>query len=120
MFVDMAHAHSVQQGAHGCGQVAAFDIHGNEGDVADCFYNFLNRDLADYFAFNDPITVSDLRAHGIQIDSTWNSELQAHVAVSPSTVVYPVMEAMCMGWSWALYSTHEAVCALASRAKDDS
>ena len=75
MFVDIKHAHSLQQQSNGCGQIAALDIHGNGGDVSDCFYNFLNRDLADYFAFNDPITVSDLRELGIHVDCVWNAKL---------------------------------------------
>ncbi len=42
-------------------------------------------------------------AGDLGVSRIWDDELGACIDVGPETLVYPVMEAMVTGWSWALF-----------------
>jgi hypothetical protein len=82
---------------------------GNEADVQDCFYNYSMPSLASWFGIDEPLTVLEWRSVGISIQSYFDDNLQKEVPVHDHLVLYPCVEALSMGWSWALYFANEAV-----------
>lgn len=86
---------------------------GSELDVADCFYQFEMKQLAKWFGINDPRSVEEWEQWGIKLCSVYDEDLGHDVSLTPSTVVYPVIAAMPMGWTWALFFANETVAAIA-------
>ena len=87
--------------------------YGNELDVSDCFYQFKIPSLAQWFGLDFPQDVDFWAQHGIDISRVWDDDTATELAVSSREVVYPVISAMAMGWSWALYLAHETISHLA-------
>lgn len=77
-------------------------VHGQEGDVAVCFYNFLIDDLSDWFAVDEePMTAAAWQAAGVDLrlvyeDGRWEEP-------DPTEKLFVTVRVMSMGWSWALY-----------------
>lgn len=87
--------------------------YGNELDVSDCFYQFKIPTMAQWFGIDFPKSRGFWEKEGISVESVFEDDLGVHVDVGPDEVVYPVIGAMAMGWSWALYLAHESVSFLA-------
>merc|ERR1712086_290612 len=82
-----------------------FDLCASDADLQDGFYQMAVPRLASWFGIRDAF-----RADELGLSSIWSDELERVVPIEPHTLVYPVMEAMVMGWSWALFFCNE-VCA---------
>ena len=95
--------------AAGFGELGGVAPFGLEGDVGDCFYNYSIPELASWFGLNDRTKVSDLIADGFDLNEIYDEDIGGMTPLDPQEYVYPVMEAVCMGWSWALFFANEAV-----------
>ena len=82
---------------------------GNELDVSDCFYQFRIPTMAQWFGIDFPKTAGFWKQHGIDITTVFEDDMGCCIDVAPNEIVYPVVGAMAMGWSWALYMAHETV-----------
>lgn len=56
-----------------------------------------------------------MRSKGIEISSIYDEDLEQHVSVSDSDLIYPCIGAMSMGWSWALFLANEAIAYIAKQ-----
>eukprot|EP00435_Cladocopium_sp_Y103_P021954 s1233_g5.t1 len=83
--------------------------YGTEMDVADCFYQFSLPQCAKWFGINDPRPVREWRSAGISFERVFDEDLDQWVDVSAESTVYPVFNAMPMGWTWALFFANETV-----------
>lgn len=90
--------------------------YGNELDVSDCFYQYKISNMAQWFGIDFPQTSGFWLKHGIDISSVFDDDTETECHVHFDEVVYPVIGAMAMGWSWALYLAHESVSFLARTA----
>lgn len=86
---------------------------GAELDVSDCFYQFEMKQLSKWFGVNDPRTVAAWKQWGIEISEVYDEDLQQNIQVEPTTVLFPVIGAMPMGWTWALFFANETVASIA-------
>ncbi|CAK9057554.1 unnamed protein product [Durusdinium trenchii] len=86
---------------------------GAELDVADCFYQFEMKQLAKWFGIDDPRKTADWAKAGVDITEVYDEDLETMVLLNDDTVVYPVIGAMPMGWTWALFFANETVAAIA-------
>ena len=86
---------------------------GTEMDVSDCFYQFTLEALGSWFGINMKRSVKFWKQRGVDIHSVYDDDLSGHLKVSEDTEVYPVIGAVPMGWSWALYLANEAIAYLA-------
>ena len=82
---------------------------GIEADVNDAFYNFAIPELTHYFAFNHPMEARRWSDLGVSAREVYDPELRCNVSVGDREVLYPCVEAVPMGWSWALFLCNEAV-----------
>ena len=85
-----------------------YDLCASDADLQDGFYQMSEPRLASWFGICDAF-----RVDALGISSSWSVECVCVVPVDPHTLVYPVMDAMVMGWSWGLFFFNE-VCALAA------
>ena len=83
--------------------------YGLEADVADCFYNYINPRLASWFGVDLPLKTSEWEELGWKRSSIFSDETQSFFVPEDNTVLYPVFQGLCMGWSWALFLANEAV-----------
>ncbi|CAE8638853.1 unnamed protein product, partial [Polarella glacialis] len=90
--------------ASGFGPV--YEPSGNEGDVGDCFYNFLQEDLASWFCADDWMTSEEWMSLGINVGEVFDDELRCKLYPSREERLCP---GVCMGWSWALHMAQEIV-----------
>eukprot|EP00438_Fugacium_kawagutii_P021755 Skav204650 [mRNA] locus=scaffold949:25213:31861:+ [translate_table: standard] len=88
--------------------------YGSEMDVSDCFYQFSFPECAKWFGINDPRNVADWNSCGFDLQSVWDEDQGKLLQVSSSTIVYPVVNAMPMGWTWALFFANETVAHIAA------
>lgn len=88
---------------------------GIEADVNDAFYNFSIPELTHYFAFNHPLTASEWSQLGLDASRVYDPSLRHHVITNPDELLFPCVEAVPMGWSWALFLCNEAVLNLCLR-----
>ena len=86
---------------------------GMEADVCDAFYNFSIPELTHYFGFNHPLTAMEWQELGVGGGTVYDPETRGFVAVQPGEILYPCVEAVPMGWSWALFLCNEAVVSIA-------
>lgn len=88
---------------------------GAEMDVSDCFYQFQLPEIAKWFGINDPRSASDWRSAGVGFDQIYDEDSDSWTKVSDSVVLYPVINAMPMGWTWALFFANETVSYIANK-----
>ena len=88
----------------GAGCVSEVEICGSPGDVIDGFFHFKNESVADFFALEFQVRAGD---YGVA--SVYNPDTGNHESVGVDETLWPVVEAMPMGWSWALHICHSAV-----------
>ncbi|CAE8693926.1 unnamed protein product [Polarella glacialis] len=93
--------------ASGFGPV--YEPSGNEGDVGDCFYNFLQEDLASWFCADDWMTSEEWMSLGIDVGEVFDDELRCKLCPSRDERLCPAFLGVCMGWSWALHMAQEIV-----------
>ncbi|CAE8642006.1 unnamed protein product [Polarella glacialis] len=93
--------------ASGFGPV--YEPSGNEGDVGDCFYNFLQEDLASWFCADDWMTSEEWMSLGIDVGEVFDDELRCKLCPSRDERLCPAFLGVCMGWSWALHNAQEIV-----------
>ena len=86
--------------------------YGREMDVSDCFYQFRVDQAAAWFGLDDPRPYGDWQQLGFQVDDVYDYRLGHRRPTSPDEVLYPVVSAMSMGWSWALWLANETVAAI--------
>ena len=86
---------------------------GMEADVCDAFYNFSIPELTHYFAFNHPMTAAEWQQLGVCDGMVYDPGLRNVVAVGEGEILFPCIEAVPMGWSWALFLCNEAVVSIA-------
>ena len=102
--------------AVGCGEVTGFGIHGQEGDVSDCFYNYVVERVADRFGIDvPPLAPEEWRAHGIVVGKIYRD--RGWIEPDPHVPVHAVVRVVCMGWSWALDFANGAVALSVEKAK---
>eukprot|EP00438_Fugacium_kawagutii_P028530 Skav222527 [mRNA] locus=scaffold2875:78605:82075:+ [translate_table: standard] len=82
---------------------------GCEMDVSDCFYQFGLPECAKWFGINDPRSVAEWAEAGVKLNKVYDEDLEQWCEISANTMVYPVIEAMPMGWTWALFFANETV-----------
>ena len=87
----------------------------SSSDVKDAFYQFDIVQLGSWFGIDE-----ELRAGDFDVSQAWDDELQSYVQLQPDDPFYVGVDAMPMGWSWALFFCNEAVteCAAESLAGD--
>eukprot|EP00972_Heterocapsa_arctica_P079691 11741231-Heterocapsa_arctica.AAC.1 len=74
-------------------------------DLVDSFYQFYYPEAASYFCFQLRV-----RAGQFGVTSIWDDDLGCQVEVSEDDMVYPAFAGLPMGWSWAPYLRHSALC----------
>lgn len=95
--------------AGGFGGISEIAVHASGADVKDSFFQFSLRPLASWFGIDELVTASDFN-----VTSVWDDESESMVPVEAGDRLYPVFEAMSMGWSWSLYFCNEAITDLAT------
>ncbi len=86
---------------------------GSELDVADCFYPFEMKQLSKWFGIDDPRTTDEWRKLGVSISEVFDEDLGHMVSLNGDSIIYPVIGAMPMGWTWALFFANETVAHIA-------
>ena len=94
---------------NGAGELCEVDMAAPAAGLRDGFYQMSVPEMAKWFAVEDAVAAGDFG-----ISECWCDERRAMVPVSGDTPIYLCMEAMCMGWSWALCFCNE-VCLDAAR-----
>ena len=82
---------------------------GIEADVNDAFYNFSIPELTHYFAFNHPLEAHMWSDLGVDAASVYDPATRQYVQTDAHELLFPCVEAVPMGWSWALFLCNEAV-----------
>lgn len=95
--------------AGGFGSVSEIAVHASGADVKDSFFQFSLRPLASWFGIDELVTASDFG-----VTSVLDDESESMVPVDAGDRLYPVFEAMSMGWPWSLYFCNEAITDLAT------
>lgn len=93
---------------------------GSEMDVSDCFYQFALPECAKWFGINDPRSLDEWRKAGVSLSRVWDEDLGRWVEVTSNTELYPVVNAMPMGWTWALFLANETVAHITSMSSPQS
>ena len=68
-------------------------------------------ELASWFGFEDAFDTAELGEMGCRPDFIYDDDVGDYTPVLEGETLFPCMEAICMGWSWALYFANEAVAA---------
>ena len=87
---------------------------GIEADVCDCFYNFVNPRTASMFGIDHPMSVAQWVQSGWRKIPIFDDDTGCNFTPSDETLVYPVFQGLCMGWSWALLFAQQAVSFIAA------
>ena len=88
----------------GIGHVSEIHLCGARCDVRNGFYQFSNYRLADCFALRFKV-----RAGDFGVTAVYDPETDGLVSVEPIDQGWPVVEAMPVGWSWALHICTDAL-----------
>ena len=81
-----------------------FEMRQSSSDVKDAFYQFDIVQLGSWFGIDE-----ELRAGDFEVSQAWDDELQAYVPLGEDDLFYIGVDAMPMGWTWALFFCNEAV-----------
>ena len=93
----------------GFGEIRPVKIEGSASDVNDCFYQFSLREAGAWFGIRQSV---DAASWGVT--HVFDDALGRRRPVRPGEQLFPVFEAIPMGWSFALHFVHEAVANLVS------
>ena len=93
-----------------------FEMRQSSSDVKDAFYQFDIVPLGSWFGIDE-----ELRAGDFDVSQAWDDALQAYVPLGEDDPFYIGVDAMPMGWTWALFFCNEAVteCAAESLPAED-
>ena len=95
----------------GFGSLCPIKITGSAADVNDCFYQFCLPEASSWFGVRRLVDAYSWGARRI-----YDDDLREFRRVVPGEMLYPVFEAVPMGWAFALHFCHEAVARIASDA----
>lgn len=83
--------------------------HARECDVSDCFYQFRIDEAGAFFSVGEGKSYKWWNAQGFNVASVYDYNLGSRRSTSDDEILYPVISAMSMGWSWALYLANETI-----------
>ena len=83
-----------------------------ECDVSDCFYQFRIDEAAAWFGLDEPLPYEAWQYHGFEVNTVFDCRIGCRREVCKSEILYPVVSAMSMGWSWALFLANETIAAM--------
>lgn len=83
-----------------------------EMDVSDCFYQFRIDEAAAWFGLDEPLPYEAWRYYGFEVESVYDCRLRGRRSVATDEISYPVVSAMSMGWSWALFLANETIASI--------
>ena len=83
-----------------------------ECDVSDCFYQFRIDQAGAFFALDGARPFSAWKQDGFCVDSVYDYNLGRRRPTCDSEMLFPVVSAMSMGWSWALFLANEIVASI--------
>ena len=92
----------------GFGEIFSGELCAGTLDVKDSFFQYSVKEVASWFGLGERI-----RAQDWGIETIWDDDAQGMTVVKPDEELELVMEAMSMGWTWALYLCNEGTAALA-------
>ena len=82
----------------------------NEADVADAFYQFKLPSVASWFGLDMPRPREFWQTLGVAgMETMFDDAAGCELPTEPGEICYPVINAVPMGWSWALYLANEAI-----------
>ena len=90
-----------------------------ECDVSDCFYQFRIDEAGAFFCVGKGISYHEWTSLGFTVDSVYDYNLGCRRPTSPDEVLFPVISAMSMGWSWALYLANETIAGIVRQSAPD-
>ena len=76
------------------------------------FYQFQLKEMGSWFGIDFPKVASEWAEHGFEVDTVYNEERGIQERVRPDEVLYPVIQVMPMGWTWALFFANETVASI--------
>ena len=88
---------------------------GSEMDVSDCFYQFEVKEMASWFGIDFPRTAGFWPDQGVSLDKIFDEESGRYVPVTDGTTLFPVVNVMPMGRTWALFFANETVAHLVAK-----
>ena len=97
--------------ASGGASKSELDAYGGTADVDDAFYQWKVPQLASWFGIDEQLNPLDFG-----VDTVWDDDVGNYTTVRDGELMYPVFEAMAMGWTWALHFCNESVAAIAEDA----
>ena len=80
-----------------------FESTQSEADVRDAFYQFHLPELGSWFCLDQ------CRAGDVDVKEAWCDDRRDWFPVTPDTLVWVALDAMCMGWTWAMFFCQSAV-----------
>ena len=86
-----------------------------ECDVSDCFYQFRIDEAGAFFGLDVARSLDEWSKWGMGVDSVYDYNLGARRQPQPDEKLFPVISAMSMGWSWALYLANETVASIVAQ-----
>ena len=86
-----------------------------ECDVSDCFYQFRIDEAGAFFGLDAARSLDEWSNWGMDVNSVYDYNLGARRQPLPNEMLFPVISAMSMGWSWALYLANETVASIVAR-----
>lgn len=90
-----------------------------ECDVSDCFYQFRIDEAGAFFCVGKGLSYYEWTSLGFAVDSVYDYNLGCRRPTSPDEVLFPVISAMSMGWSWALYLANETIAGIVRQSAPD-
>ena len=104
----------------GVGEIFEYSPHANEPDVQDCFWNFSRDEVASYFGIDELVSVRWLRERGFVVYYIYQEGGLPPVKATDDMWLYPVVRAMPMGWSWAMFFATVVVRQMVSESLEES
>ena len=85
---------------------------GQEMDVSDAFYQFRVDEAGAWFGLDQARSYDQWKSLGFVVDTVFDYNLGARRLVRENERLFPVVSAMSMGWSWALFLANETISAI--------
>ena len=85
---------------------------GQEMDVSDAFYQFRVDEAGAWFGLDQARAYDQWKNLGFVVDTVYDYDLGARRPVRGNEKLFPVVSAMSMGWSWALFLANETISAI--------
>ena len=75
-------------------------------------HEFRQDEAAAWFGQDDPRAYGEWQQLGFEVSDVYDYRLGCRRPTSSEEILYPVVSAMSMGWSWALFLANETVAAI--------